>query len=101
MSSNNETNGKEVYTTKTEREVAFKLIAAHALVDAEYYGRLRQNPRAAVAELHFVLDESDYVYLAGLTLDEDYPGIQWDTVDEHIEAIRNALNAETVVRSLW
>ena len=28
---------EEPYTTKTEREVAFKLIAAHALVDAEYY----------------------------------------------------------------
>lgn len=92
---------REYYTTKTEREVAFKLIAAHALVDADYYRRLRQNPRAAVAELHFLLDESDYLYLSGLPSVDDEPGVQWETIDEQIETIRSALNAETVVRSLW
>jgi hypothetical protein len=89
------------YTTKTEREVAFKLIAAHALVDADYYARLRQNPRAAVAELHFLLDESDYLYLAGLPSVDGAPGVQWEAIDENIETVRSALNADTVVRSLW
>ena len=91
----------EVYTTKTEREVAFKLIAAHALVDADYYRRLRENPRDAVAELHFLLDDSDYQYLEGLASVDGAPGVEWETVDEHIETVRSALNADTVVRSLW
>ena len=91
----------EVYTTKTEREVAFKLIAAHALVDADYYRRLRENPRDAVAELHFLLDDSDYEYLSGMPSVDGDPGVQWDVVDEHIETLRSALNADTVVRSLW
>jgi len=91
----------EVYTTKTEREVAFKMIAAHALVDPKYYEFLKSDPRAAVAYLHFSLDESDYAYLEGRTSEEGALGVQWDAIDEHIETVRGALNAPTVVRSLW
>jgi hypothetical protein len=89
------------YTTKTEREVAFKMIAAHALVDKTYYDWLRESPRDAVAYLHFVLDETDYRYLENVPLDGEPPGVQWDTVDEHIDQIRSALNAGSVVRSFW
>jgi len=92
----------EVYTTKTEREVAFKLIAAHALVDAGYYQLLRENPREAVAQLHFLLDEDDYRYLEGKTsLDERRPGINWDAIDPVVDQLRAGLNQESVVRSLW
>lgn len=93
----------EVYTTKTEREVAFKLIAAHALVDAEYYQLLRKNPREAVAQLHFLLDENDYRYLEGLpSLDEERrPGINWEPIDAGIDQLRSGLNQKSVVRSLW
>jgi hypothetical protein len=91
----------QAYTTKTEREVAFKLIAAHALVDREYYEFLRARPREAVAYLHFALDESDYRYLENIRLDGEPPGVQWDELDAHIEEVRAALNAESVVRSFW
>ena len=92
---------EEVYTTKTEREVAFKLIAAHALVDAKFYDFLRRSPREAVAYLHFALDESDYRYLENVPLDGEPPGVQWETIDAHIEEIRSALNPGSVVRSFW
>ncbi len=90
----------EVYTMRTEREVAFKMIAAHALVDADYYDLLKTNPREAVAQLHFLLDDEDYLYLEGV-LTESGPGIAWAPIEENIEEIRSALNAPTVVRSLW
>lgn len=92
---------EEVYTTKTEREVAFKLIAAHALVDAKFYEFLRSNPRDAVAYLHFVLDDSDYRYLENMPLEGEPPGVQWEAIDAHIEEVRSALNAGSVVRSFW
>ncbi len=92
---------EEVYTTKTEREVAFKLLAAHALVDAKFYDFLRTSPREAVAYLHFALDESDYRYLEGTSLDGEPPGVQWEELDAHIEEVRSALNAGSVVRSFW
>ena len=91
---------REVYTTKTERELAFKMIAAHALVDEEFYAELRESPREAIAKLHFLLDEEDYLYLQG-ELTETGLGIDWAPIDEHIGEIRSALNAPTVVRSLW
>jgi hypothetical protein len=92
---------EQLYTTKTEREVAFKMIAAHALVDAKYYEWLRSNPRDAVAYLHFALDETDYRYLENVPLDGEPPGVQWETIDSHIEEVRKALNADSVVRSFW
>jgi hypothetical protein len=92
----------EEYTYKTEREVAFKLIAAHALCDAEYYQFLRENPRDAVAKLRFILDEDDYRYLEGeFSEDGTKPGVNWDAVDPVIDQIRAGLNQESVVRSLW
>ena len=94
------TSEPEVYTTKTERELAFKMIAAHALVDEEFYAELRESPREAIAKLHFLLDEEDYQYLLGEVTEEGI-GIDWGPIDEHIGEIRSALNAPTVVRSLW
>lgn len=90
----------EVYTAKTEREVAFKLLAAHALVDKKFYGFLREDPVAAVASLHMVLDESDYEYLRGLGT-ETAPGVEWERLDALADEIRESLHADTVVRSLW
>ena len=93
----------EVYTYKTEREVAFKLIAAHALVDKDFYQLLRENPREAIAKMSIQFeDEDDYRYLEGLdSLDGDRPGINWEAVDPAVEQIRSGLNAPSVVRSLW
>lgn len=91
---------EEVYTGHTEREVAFKLLAAHALVDKEFYWFLRKDPVAAAASLHMVLDESDYEYLRGLAT-ETGPGVEWERIDAMVDEAREALHAGTVVRSLW
>jgi hypothetical protein len=90
----------EVYTGHTEREVAFKLLAAHALVDREFYFFLKEDPVAAAASLHIALEDSDYDYIRGV-LTENGAGVEWDRVDAHADEIREALHAETVVRSLW
>ena len=91
---------EEVYTGHTEREVAFKLLAAHALVDREFYSFLRADPVAACASLHMVLDESDYEYLRGLHT-ETGQGVEWERIDSLVDEAREALHPETVVRSLW
>lgn len=85
--------GEEVYTGHMEREVAFKLLAAHALVDREFYFLLRKDPVAACASLYIALEETDYEYLRS--------GVQWDRIDPFHEEIRAAVNADMVVRSLW
>ncbi len=84
---------EEVYDSLTEREVAFKMLAAHALVDRDFYFFLREDPVAAAASLHIALEESDYEYLRS--------GVQWDRIDPHADEIREAVNADMVVRSLW
>src|SRR5438094_8358260 len=42
-----------------ERELAFKLMAAHALVHHEYFEHLRRDPETAAAELHIRLTAQD------------------------------------------
>ena len=85
--------GEEVYDGLTEREVAFKMLAAHALVDAEFYWLLRKDPVLACNSIYIALEETDYEYLRS--------GIQWDHIDPYQEEIRAAVNANMVVRSLW
>ena len=46
-----------------ERELVFKLMASHALVDAEYFELLRNDPEEAAAQLHIRLTERDLNYL--------------------------------------
>jgi len=69
------------------------MLAAHTLVDKEFYFWLRKDPVAAAASLHIALEESDYEYLRS--------GVQWDRIDPYADEIRAAVNADMVVRSLW
>jgi hypothetical protein len=91
-SSGESQSGEEFYGL-LERQVLFKLIAAHALVDAEFYKLLRTDPAAAVAEMHIALPDDDMAYLKGI--------VDWPVLDEHEAAVREALHTDAVVRSLW
>jgi len=77
----------------TERQIAFKRLAAHALVDAEFYAKLRDNPAAACEELYIHLPEEDLEYLAKI--------VDWPVLDKSAEEIREALHLEDVVASIW
>jgi hypothetical protein len=92
MSSGSSEGGEETYGL-LERQIVFKLIAAHAMVDPEFYKLLRGDPAAAVAQMHLVLADDDMEYLKGI--------VDWPVLDEHAEAVRQALHTEAVVRSLW
>ena len=92
------TDGEEVYTSHTERELAFKLLAAHALVDKDFYEFLKADPEAAAASLHIVLEESDHAYLRAASKARAWSG---NASTQYAEEIREALHAPTVVRSLW
>jgi hypothetical protein len=85
--------GGEEFYGLVERQILFKLIAAHALVDAEFYKLLRTDPAAAIAEMHIALPDDDMEYLKGV--------VDWPVLDEHAEAVREALHTDAVVRSLW
>jgi hypothetical protein len=76
-----------------ERQIAFKLLAAHAMVDAEFYRQLREDPAQAAAQLHILLLDEDLEYIKGI--------VEWPVLDEHADAVRKALHTEAVVRSLW
>lgn len=76
-----------------ERQIAFKLLAAHAMVDADFYRQLREDPVQAAAQLHILLLDEDVEYIKGI--------VEWPVLDEHADAVRKALHAEAVVRSLW
>jgi len=75
----------------TEREIAFKLMATHAMVDAEYFERLRKDPVGAAAELHIALTDRDVEYL----LNE----VEWDRIAENAVPIRESLHLDIVTNS--
>jgi hypothetical protein len=74
-----------------ERELAFKLLASHAMVDAEYFDWLRKDPVGAAAQLHIGLTDRDVEYL----LNE----VEWDRIAEMAEPIRESLHLELVTNS--
>jgi len=88
----NRSSDEEVYGL-VERQVAFKLLAAHAMLDAEFYRQLREDPEVAAAELHIRLNDEDVRYIREI--------VEWPVLDEHADAVRAALHQEEVVRSLW
>lgn len=74
-----------------ERELAFKLLASHAMVDREFYEALRKDPQGAAAQLHILLTEEDIRYIK-----ED---VRWEEIDQYAETVREALNLELVTNS--
>jgi hypothetical protein len=74
-----------------ERELAFKLLAAHALVDAEFYARLRSDPENAAAQLHIRLTDQDIDYIQNV--------VEWDSIDLSAEDIRERLHLDMVTNS--
>jgi hypothetical protein len=75
----------------SEREVAFKLLASHAMVDAEFFEWLRNDPVAAAAQLHIALTDRDVEYLR--------TEVEWDRIAENADLIREALHLEIVTNS--
>jgi hypothetical protein len=78
---------------RTERQIAFKLLAAHAMVDPEFYRWLREDPLGAARSLHIMLEDDDIKYLKGV--------VEWDVIDRHADEVREALHTDAVVRSIW
>jgi hypothetical protein len=75
---------------RMERELAFKLLAAHAMVDKDFFERLRRDPRAAAEHLHIALTDADVEYIQG---------IGWETIERSAESVRESLHLELVTNS--
>ena len=74
-----------------ERELAFKLLASHALVDAEFFDWLRSDPENAAAQLHIRLTDRDVEYLRKT--------VEWDGIARYAEDIRARLHLDQVTNS--
>lgn len=74
-----------------ERELAFKLLASHAMVDADFFEYLRKDPVAAAAHLHIALEDKDIEYLRN--------EVDWDRLAELAETVRKSLKLELVTNS--
>ena len=74
-----------------ERELIFKLLASHALVDADFHGRLRDDPESAAAELHIRLTDKDLDYLKNI--------VEWDRIEGVADDIRGTLHLDMVTNS--
>ncbi len=74
-----------------ERELIFKLLASHALVDAEFYDALRFDARSAAAQLHILLTDDDVRYIQDV--------VEWDTIDKVAPDIRERLHLDQVTHS--
>ena len=74
-----------------EREIKFKLLAAHAMVDRKFFARLREDPVGAAAELHVRLSDNDLIYLREL--------VDWDRIAKVADDVRESLNLEMVTNS--
>ena len=87
----NPTNPEPEYYGFMERELAFKLLASHAMVDAGFFQYLRDDPVAAAAHLHIALEEKDLAYLTN--------EVDWDRLAEMAEPVRESLKLELVTHS--
>ena len=74
-----------------ERELAFKLLASHALVDAGFFEYLRKDPVAAAAHLHIALETDDIRYLT--------KEVDWDLLAQMAEPVRASLKLKLVTHS--
>jgi hypothetical protein len=74
-----------------EREIAFKLLASHAMVDEEFFYALRDDPVGAAAQLHIALTDKDVDYLKRI--------VEWDTIETHANTHRKALHLDMVTNS--
>ncbi len=74
-----------------ERELIFKLLASHALVDAEFFDELRYRPVEAARQLHIRLTDADLAYLQD--------SVDWDTIARSADEIRESLKLELVTNS--
>ena len=74
-----------------ERELAFKLLAAHALVDPSFFALLKRDPASAAAELHIQLSDKDLRYLTN--------DVDWTVLEQRAPQIREALQFELVTNS--
>jgi hypothetical protein len=74
-----------------ERELVFKLLASHALVDEEFFHWLRDDPENAAAHLHIRLTDADIDYLRN--------SVEWDRIEERAGSIRESLHLDLVTNS--
>ena len=74
-----------------ERELAFKLLASHALVDSEFYEWLKRDPENAAGQLHIRLTDKDVDYIQNI--------VEWGYIDEMAEGIRARLHLDLVTNS--
>jgi hypothetical protein len=74
-----------------ERELIFKLLASHALVDEEFFYRLREDPENAAAQLHIRLTDADTDYLKNV--------VEWARIEESADSIRDSLHLHLVTNS--
>jgi hypothetical protein len=74
-----------------ERELIFKLLASHALVDEEFFYRLREDPESAAAQLHIRLTDADIDYIRNK--------VEWDRIEMTSESIRESLHLDLVTNS--
>lgn len=74
-----------------ERELAFKLLASHALVDGGFFDYLRKDPVAAAAHLHIALEKDDIVYLT--------KEVDWERLATMAGPARESLKLELVTHS--
>jgi len=87
----NETNPEHERYGFMERELAFKLLASHAMVDGDFFEYLRRDPVAAAAHLHVALEPKDIEYLTN--------EVDWDRLAEMAEPVRASLKLELVTNS--
>jgi len=87
----NETNPEHERYGFMERELAFKLLASHAMVDGDFFEYLRRDPVAAAAHLHVALEPKDVEYLTN--------EVDWDRLAEMAEPVRASLKLELVTNS--
>lgn len=78
---------------KFERQAAFKMLAAHGMMDRNFFALLREDPELAAAQLHLRLNKEDIAYIRET--------VNWSELEKHWQGVRDAIQPEVVVRSLW
>ena len=84
--------GEVELSAHVEHELALRLIASRAMTDETFYQALRADPRGAAEKINIHLNDRDV---------ERLKNVNWNSVDQHLAALRREIGFDPRLRAAW
>lgn len=87
-----DSNREPVPDAATEREIGLRLVASRALINQEFFDKLRADPKEAAAGIGIRLKPRDVARLKDL---------DWDAIQRNVEELRRLVPEPRMMRGAW